>query len=468
MTITQVRPGTLDAQIPPLIGESAVIALVPATDDRLWAAAVAWRVARALAAAGRRTALVDCFVNDPILHDIAGAPNDEGIVDAFEYGASLQRIAQQQPETRLYFIPAGTFAPDPHPLTAHPRWRRLSAGFRHEEARLLLFCADTALADLAAEPDGLIVLAPQGMDLALAEWPALAAAVGAGKPPLLAVIADEGPEARPSRPAPATPSGADQQPAPPEPAAAAASGVAAVAPGPPPTVRRPRDSAPMAMLIRPERSPATGIVVALVVVAALAALGYAYRAPVLRLAGLGPAAAAAPVAPARRDTAQAASLPAVDTLPYVVAVSEWSTPRDAFGVGDTLELHGWHAIITPVRLQGRIWYRVYAGPRATEAEADSLLADLRAHHLIAADGGEALALPLSLALPGRYTPGQAETERARLRAAGVPAFALGQADGGYRLYAGAFDAAPSAVLLQSLLTPAGGTGSLGPRVGFVP
>ena len=33
---------------------------------------------------------------------------------------------------------------------------------------------------------------------------------------------------------------------------------------------------------------------------------------------------------------------------------------------------------------------------------------------------------------------------------------------------GGDDAAPAPVYLQSLLTPAGGTGTLGPRVGFLP
>jgi hypothetical protein len=79
-----------------------------------------------------------------------------------------------------------------------------------------------------------------------------------------------------------------------------------------------------------------------------------------------------------------------------------------------------------------------------------------------------LELPLSLALPGSYTPGQADAERARLREAGVATFVLGQADGSYRLFAGAFDTPSAAVLLQSSLTPAGGAGTLGPRVGFVP
>ena len=45
---------------------------------------------------------------------------------------------------------------------------------------------------------------------------------------------------------------------------------------------------------------------------------------------------------------------------------------------------------------------------------------------------------------------------------------LRQADGAFRLYAGAYGAATQAVLLQDLLTPTGAAGDLVPRVGSVP
>jgi hypothetical protein len=443
----QLRAAALDKSAMTLVGDAAVIALVPATDDRGWAGGVAWQLARAVAAAGRRTALVDCFVHEPVLHQIAGAKNDEGIVDAFEYGASLQRIVQQQPEANLFFIPAGTYTPDPLPLTSHPRWRRLSAGFRHEDALLLLFCPDDALPNLAAQPDGMIVLAPAGMDLAAAEWPALAEALGSGRPPLLGVVTDD-PAVAPPPPV------AAELAAPVEPPRAADR---------PSRPSRPRPSAPMNLLLAPPaaRSGAAWWIGAAVLVAAAGAAWY-FRAELRGLVGGGPAPAPA-VAPAAARPA-----PAVELLPFVVHASQWGTLRDAFRVADTLELRGSSTILTPVRLQGRVWYRVYVGPAASAAAAESLLTGLRAGGVLAGDGGEVLHLPLSITLPGSYTPAQAETERARLREAGVPTFILGQADGNYRLFAGAFDTTSTAVLLQDMLTPAGGAGSLGPRVGFVP
>ena len=116
--------------------------------------------ASAAATLGRRTLLVDCFVDAPRLHTVVGAANDEGIVDAFEYGASLTRIAQRQAESDLYFVPAGTFATDPSALMANRRWSRLAAGFRHEGALLLLYTSSAALPYIIAETDAVLVLAP--------------------------------------------------------------------------------------------------------------------------------------------------------------------------------------------------------------------------------------------------------------------------------------------------------------------
>ena len=459
----ELEPGSLDTQAPALLGTASVVALVPATRDRAWAAAMAWRLARAIAATGRKTALVDCFVNEPLLHESVGAKNDEGIVDAFEYGASLQRIVQQQPDANLFFIAAGTFAPDPEPLTTHPRWRRLSAGFRHEEAALLLFCPDASLSGLAAQPDGMIVLAPDGMDLAIAEWPALAEALGSGRPPLLGVIAAERAAAPAPAPAPEpAPLAAPAAEAPAEPWPEPETPPAQAAPAPAP--RRTRPSAPRLVLEQHSDSKA-GVWWSLAAVIAIAVAGWYFRAELVALAGFGEPEAAATSSAA---PGTAAPLPAAELLPFVVLVSQWASSRDAFRVADTLESRGVHTILTPLRLQSRVWYRIYAGPAPSAAAAESLLAGLRTQRLLAADGGEVLELPLSISLPGSHTPGQADAERARLETAGVPTFVLGQADGGYRLFAGAFDGTSAAVLLQSLLTPAGGSGTLVPRVGFVP
>ncbi len=90
MTIRDVQRIDLSQLVPSLLANKSVIALVPAVADDPWAAQVAWEIARA-AASGRRVALVDVSLEQPALD--AGAPAGEGLVDAFEFGASLTHVA---------------------------------------------------------------------------------------------------------------------------------------------------------------------------------------------------------------------------------------------------------------------------------------------------------------------------------------------------------------------------------------
>ncbi len=457
MTVTQLLTADLELGVPALLGGASVVALVPATELRGWAADMAWAIARAAAAGGRRTVLVDCFVGAPTLHGAEG--NDEGLVDVFEYGASLNRIVREQPQADLFFIPAGTYSADAEPLMQHPRWKRLSAGFRHEEALLLLYVAAEHLAGLAAEPDGIIVLAPQGLELAAVDAPALALAVGRGMP-LLAVVADEESVARVSGVHAALPEPQpDRRPEPPQP------------------VFRERTSAPMAMLVESSRPRRGWMVWTLIILAAgAAALRFGVLGPTGSRAAPAvspvPGAVPAPAARAGAESVQAAPPPAptaAESLPFAVQVAALPRLADAFVLSDTLAAHGTPAMIAPVRLRGRPpLYRVHAGPFATRARADAALAALRAARLLSADAGSVASVPLSVALGEGRTRDAAMAERARLRAAGVPSFILGQADGSFRLYAGAYDAGAQVALLEDLLTPTGNAGNLVPRTGYVP
>ncbi len=159
---------------------------------------------------------------------------------------------------------------------------------------------------------------------------------------------------------------------------------------------------------------------------------------------------------------------AVDTLPFAVQVSAWTSLVFALDAGDALEAHGFAPMITPVRLGGRVWYRVYAGPVATQDAADSLLAAVRDSGLDRPRTAVSVLVPLSLALRRLATLAAARAERARLRGAGVPAFVLGQGDGSYRLYSGAYGMPEQALFLDSLVTSTGSAGQIGPRVGFRP
>jgi hypothetical protein len=445
VSVTQLYADDLDHGIPPLLVGAAVVALVPATDLRGWAAETAWKVARAAAASGRRTALVDCFVDAPTLHGVGGAANDEGIVDAFEYGASLNRIVQAQPQANLFFIPTGTFAADAAPMMQNPRWRRLSAGFRHEEALLLLYVSADHLGSLAADPDGMVVLAPQGLDLAVADAPALTEAVGRGMP-LLAVVASEN-----KRKAEGERRQAASEPESPDAGPDAAATV------------------PMAGLLSSQQRPnwPARVAILLGVAAAAAMLWYAVKQS--RVAAPEVSRESSAVSPPATSHLPPAARPPVESLPFAVQVAALPDLVEAFAMADSLEAHGTPAIVAPLRLRGRgVFYRVHAGPFASAVRADSVLTALRASGLIASAAGTRDSLPLSIALGAGLTLGAARAERIRLRAAGVPAFILGSSDSTFRLFAGAYNASAQAMLLQDLLTPTGSAGDLVPRAGYVP
>lgn len=437
MTIHHIDIADLPGSLPDLVGVASVIALVPVDDPAADAPDTAWAVARAAAALGRRTLLVDCFVDAPCLHKAVGAPNDEGIVDAFEYGASLSRIARQQPEDNLFFIAAGTYAADAGTLMANRRWQRLAAGFRHEGALLLLYLPASAVPVIADETDGMVVLAPAGFSLERDAGSDLAGVAESGTPVVVVHAAVR------------------------VPAAEAEDGASADQPTRP-AIRRTRPLFAELESVREGKKRTRRAVVYAGVVVVAGVLGVTAVRPEWILPGR---------EAAEERPAGAASRPAqrVDSLPWVVQVSAWDDLARALEAADTLEARGVPAFVTPTGLARRVSFRVQAGPFPSRAAADSLLDSLRSRGLADPIGGISVEQPLSFLLGGGApSAGQARLQRDSLRAQGVPTFVLGQPGNRFRLLAGAFESAPAAAFLDSLLSTIGRARRLGPRVGFVP
>ncbi|HEU0301967.1 MAG TPA: hypothetical protein VFR37_21105 [Longimicrobium sp.] len=132
----------------PVAGETAgpgpVLLLFDRAADRSWAADAAVSLATGWHAAGRRTVLADLCLEDPFLHERIGMPNQDGVVDIFLYGASLARSARAVPGRGFYLISAGTYEPDPGAVLRNPRWEKIVAGFRDNNAALLLFVPSDA------------------------------------------------------------------------------------------------------------------------------------------------------------------------------------------------------------------------------------------------------------------------------------------------------------------------------------
>jgi hypothetical protein len=500
----------LPGYLPDLVATAAMIAVVPTDPGAPWAADAAWSVARAAAVLGHRTVLVDCFVDEPRLHAASGPADADGIVDAFEYGASLSRIAQPQPESGLFFVPTGTFASDPSALLSNPRWARLAAGFRHEGALLVLYLPSGALPSIAQWSDAIIALAPEGFDFDRDAPGGLVEAEQAGKPMVVvtpdtpaAEIADvtpgfEGsdvgfgntfelvdePFALPSSPAqmggyaPTAydaaaeagtapfaeawqgPPAADAAPAPEAapPADEGEPGAEGALPARPALRRARAPLSELDALRAPQRTRRVVVYAGVFVVAVWLAMVALRPEWVI------------PVAPPEEAPALARATHLPESLPWVVQVSAWNDLPRALEALDTLAARGVRALVTPVRVGKRISYRVQAGPLTTQSAAETLLDTLRAHSLADPDGSVALALPLSFAIGagGGGTGEQVRAERDSLRAHGVPAFLLAEPGGRLRLYAGAFENAGEAAVLDSLLFTLGRVRRLGPRVGFVP
>ncbi|HEX2080966.1 MAG TPA: hypothetical protein VHG08_24900 [Longimicrobium sp.] len=132
----------------PVAGETAgpgpVLLLFDRAADRSWAADAAVALATGWHAAGRRTVLADLCLEDPFLHERIGMPNQDGVVDIFLYGASLARSARAVPGRGFYLISSGTYTPDPGAVLRNPRWDKIVAGFRDNNAALLLFVPSDA------------------------------------------------------------------------------------------------------------------------------------------------------------------------------------------------------------------------------------------------------------------------------------------------------------------------------------
>lgn len=404
--------------IPPLVDAQALVALVPTTADLPWAAKAAWDIARIAGRGGRRVALVDLWVEEPALHQAVGLTPSDGIVDAFEYGVSLSKAAHEV--DGVFFIGAGSYTASSGDLYAHPRWRKLQAGFRAEGALLLLFVSAVGLAKLSAVADGVIVLAPEGLDPASAAGTDVAAAVERGTP-LLGVARD--------RWMPGTGSSRDSS---------SHSELAPSLPPPPPARRR-----------RAARAAAVTLVLAGAAVGSWALFATA------REAFWGPAGAPAPTLPPR--PVPAARPPArTDTLAWTIRLAAYGTIDKALAHADRLtDRAGLVALVTPVLQSGAgtVWYRVLAGSYPTRGAAAAAREELWRRGAAPRGIGDLLRAPYSFALA-------AGVSMDTLRARGLPAVR------GPLL--GAFETPEQAAFTEAALTRAGVRATLLPRVGTTP
>ena len=397
--------------VPPLVNDAALVALVTLTDDMPWAAKAAWDIARIAARDGRRVALVDLCLEHPALHEVVGLSTTEGIVDAFEYGVSLNKAAHEV--TGVFIIPAGSDTAHPAEVYGHARWPKLQAGFRSEGALLILLLPLAGLAQLSATPDGVFALAPEG----LAPNFALPRDI-----PLLGVVRDRWLPSNPRLSPPAMPVPIAEQP------------------------RR-----------------GLRVAVGALVVAGLAVGGWALLARARESAAV-PRHPAATVPPAPATSTPSTNLhhpppPPVrlDTLGWTVQLAAYASLDKALAHADRLAADaGVPALVTPVPQGGKgpMWYRVLAGSYATRAAAGTARASLWRRGLAAEGVGDLVLAPYSY-----HAPAGASLEQLRRR--GLPAMRWSNGV----ILLGAFVGPDQAAYTQAALKRAGVRANLLPRMG---
>ncbi len=411
-SVRQLPLSRLGHLVPPLVDDAALVALVTLANDPPWAAKAAWDIARIAARDGRRVALVDLCLENPALHEMVGLRATEGIVDAFEYGVSLNKAAHEV--TGVFIIPAGSETVHPAEVYAHARWPKLQAGFRSEGALLLALLPLTGLAQLSAAPDGALVLAPEGVgpEFTLPR-----------DVPLLGVVRDRW---LPSSPRVSPPS----------------------------------------MTVPVTDRPRRGLRIALaaLVVAALAVGGWALLARARESGFLVPPPLPAPAsapAPAHSSPLPApthATIPKADTLGWTIQLAAYASLDKALAHADRLAADaGVPALVTPVPQSGSgpVWYRVLAGSYATRAAAGTARAALW-HRGVAGEGvGDLLLAPYSY-----HAPAGASLDS--LRRWGLPAVRWSTGV----ILLGAFEGPEQAAYTQAALRRAGVRANLLPRMGI--
>ena len=407
MTLRPLPRSRLERVAPPLLNGSALVALVPATDDARWAAEAAWGVARAAATgtSGKRreVALVDLCLETPLLHAVRQVAAAPGITEAFTHETPLNDIAQDI--DGVHFLPAGTPESDAITVRSASRWRRLHAGFRNEGALLLVCLPADHLEELGADPEGVIALAPGGVDLGSSAGRALLAARDRGVE-LLGVVRERW----------STPH-------------------SAVA-----TARAPR--------IR------HGVVALALASAVVAALVVATNRP---SAPARPPVVPTPVARETFGTAQVPAaldptvplpiLPAADSSAWMLQLAAYGAPARALNHVDRLVAADLLAVVSPLTpdVSGAVWYRVLAGTYRTREEATAARRTLWRRGLAARGEGTPVFAPYSLALA---KPADAD----RLRAAGFAAVRWGEHG---PVLVGAFEHPEAASVTMTALQHAG-------------
>lgn len=410
--------------------DDAHLVLVLGDDDRNTALA-ALGVARAQSRR-RRVALGDLIGDAEPIQQLLDGDDPHGLADSFLYGVSLNKIARPVPQYgELYVLPTGSEVPGYEDIFTNSRWRRLAAGFR-ETGSLLVVAAPASAArvvDVVDLTDGVVLVGDarvagmNGEKLVGRVNPAIADVVNAETDDL--PPDDSAPEVR-------------EQPW---------------------WRRRPIPPAALAGLVLAVGLAALGIWLA------ARPLARGHDPLWLRRSKSGSSAGSIPStldslrtdSTASAATATLAPANAADSasaVGYAVVIARFNTLLGATVWLQTQARDLPSPTFAPLVIQGETWYRALAGAYPSRSQADSLLAALSAKGLSRADSGNVVRVPFAFlvdSVTADAVPGMLKYFADR----GQPVYALRQADGSAKLYAGAFESPAQAALFEDAVRSGG-------------
>jgi len=440
MTLRDLPRSKLLASLPDQLRSASLVVLVGTDSDRARVAEDSWRLAAALATPAHRVCLVDLFLGDPMYEGSRGAPAGEGIVDAFLYGVSMQRVAVEQEVAGFYFIGAGAPASYPDEVWGNTRWRRLQRGFASEGALLVLLIPAAAAHHLPSKPDHVVLLAN-----ALSETPNVVLEWARSGIPVSRVLSERDPSRAPVEPAapavrekPTVPKSGDRE---------------VLRPIPRPPSRR-------------KRATIGGWTIALTVGAIVVAV--VATVELLRTThGLRPGESTndSAVPSPRAGTSGPAE---GDSLFYTIQIATYTSGAAATEQATMFEAAGWAVTVASVRLgrQGT-WHRLMVGALRDPADAQRALEQLWGEGLLDRGAGTVLRTPFALQLAREPDRTAAEARLEGVRTRGFVGYIVRAPDGSYRVLVGAFETTEQAERADSTLNAADLDGTIVRRTGFV-
>jgi hypothetical protein len=471
-------------------------------------------LADAFAARGESVILADLSLQKPELHALLQSENEEGLTDVFLFGASLEHIALPVAGRSFRLIPASPVTPDAREVLQHRRWRGVFEQLAQERSKLLVYLpmdidGAAAFSDrvghtivLAAPPDmeQMEALLSNDADViglltpvaeTAAETPTVGAAAGKSVTSPVEKLRDEEFEKiripkDNAREALIADLRARQR-------AALMSPPPAMEPLP---LEESVPSMPRRPLLKAERGPSgaevarpfaldetqpppkrfrgwlTWVLLLLVVSTVSAGAWYMWQTRFAATARLQPITQPPPAPQPQPETQPLADAAPPGTLPYSVAIASY---QDLTVAQQRLEqlLRQEPAIpfyVGPIVVQGRLFYRIMAGPVADSASAvmvrDSLI--LKRIKTISS-GWDVVNTRYAFLLGEHARRADAEAQRKAVASKGVPSYVVATTspDGfvQYNVYAGAYMGPGDAEFMRPILRSAGLPDNLVERTG---